>query len=201
MLIYTKICGNCKAQNKYHYPLSFVFVHRFCLGLWLCTTASILSCCTITITLDKPWGILLFCELKKLHLRSSMDTWWFMKFASWIYFSLISFLFFWFPAVEEATADYNGNTSWIKIHEKDSAKGKLWHFEQVSNRSATTVCFQSQNVQGTSYLSPKTCRISHKCWYPWVHGAISNPLVYLIPLITLGKVRTGIREANLYRRK
>lgn len=88
-------------------------------------------------------GIFLFCELKKLHLRSSINTWWFMNLPH-EYNSLISFLFFWFPTVEEETLDYAGNTpSWIKTQQKVSATDKPWHLEQVTRWSMTTGCFHS----------------------------------------------------------
>lgn len=136
-------------------------------------------------------GIFLFCELKQLHLRSSINTWWFMNL-SHEYTSLISFLFFWFPTVGEATLDYTRNIpSWIKTLQKVSATDKPWHLEQFTRWSMTTGCFHSQKCE---FIWPPQSMQEVSCIkFPWV---TSNPFSFFDPFNTPEKSENGDKNVK-----
>lgn len=97
--------------------------------------------------------------------------------------------------------DYTGNTSsWMKT--QYSAKDKPWDPEQVSDLSTLIYCIFTPKCAGHLLSAPQQCA-SYLIFFkfPRVYGAISNPLFYLILLVTLGRVRTGMKKASLQRRK
>lgn len=110
---------------------------------------------------------------------------------------LTDFLFIWIPTVVEAITDDTGNTSsWMKT--QDFAKDKPWDLEQIYLSTIINIVCLHPKMFRTFIICPPQCA-SYLIFvkFPRVYGAISNSLFYLILLITLGRVRTGMRKANL----